>query len=116
MWNRGIVVTFLSKRRSPVPYATIGMLHQLLETSQFSTAWLSRLDHVLRYLSPKYVIFGAKGVMAGRATADSTAESLPIHPADIILAKAISSHYRLKHTFGGAQLWIFEANALPSCQ
>ena len=60
VWNRGIVVNFLSERRSPVPYATIGMLHQFRETSQLSTAWLARLDHALRCSPPKYVVLGAK--------------------------------------------------------
>jgi hypothetical protein len=115
VWNRGIVVNFLSERRSPVPYATIGMLHQFQETTELSTAWLSRLDSALRCAPPKYVILGAMGVMAKRATADSTVESAALHPADVILAEAISRHYRQEREFGGAQLWVLEAKELPSC-
>lgn len=116
VWNRGIVVNFLSERRSPVPYATIGMLHQFRETSQLSTAWLSRLDKVLRCSPPKYIILGAKGVMAGRAMADPASESASLHPADAILAKAIARYYRPEQTIGGAELWVLEANELPLCR
>ena len=116
VWNRGIIVNFLSERRSPVPYATIGMLHQFRETSKLSTAWLSQLDLAMRCSPPKYVILGAKGVMATQAMAASTTESVPLHPADAILAKALSSHYRPEHTLGGAQLWVLDAKGLPACR
>lgn len=116
VWNRGIIVNFLSERRSPVPYATIGMLHQFRHTSELSTAWLSRLERVLECSPPKYLILGAKAVVTQSAMADSTAQSAPLHPADAILAKAISNQYRPEGTIGGAHLWMLDANWQPSCR
>jgi hypothetical protein len=119
VWNRGIIVNFLSERRSPVPYATVGMLLQFRKETPLSVSWISRLDQTLRCTPPKYVILGKESVVSNhlRSSSLSSFEGLaPLHPADAILAKAITKNYRKDRTVGGAHVWVLKDDGHHSCQ
>jgi hypothetical protein len=115
VWGRGIVVNFLSERRSPVPQATIGMLRTFQKKTPLSDSWLKQLDHTLKCTPPKFIVLGVESDVSDRLAQKPAKESADIRMADEVLMKAISTTYHRDRTIGGGHVWALNDQWRPSC-
>jgi hypothetical protein len=105
VWSRGVWINFLSERRMPIPFATVGALAEFRDPSgKMAQQWLNALQQGLRCSAPVYIVLGAD---QGQALGESghPPPSAKLAASDGILRTFLQEHYRKEAEVGAAQLW-----------
>lgn len=111
VWNRGVWINYLSQRRMPVPFATVGALAEFKDPSTgLARRWLDALHRGLDCSPPAYIVVGAE---RGWADAGGTPAAMP--ESDRAVLTALQAGYRLDTRIGGAQLWQRTSPEVPAC-
>lgn len=115
VWNRGIIINFLTERRSPLPYATVSMLNQFRTESALSKSWMRRMESTMYCAPPKYIVLGVNWAPLNEMNPLGSGSRPSLLPGDRILMELAHNHYRVEVTIGGAQLWVINRNREPVC-
>ncbi len=100
-WSRAVHVNFLSERRSPLRFATIGMLALARPPFSRAGAWAVELAGVLETRPPEVILIPAPG--AGEE--DEVWLQASPSAAVTVLRRSLMTNYALERSFGTMDLY-----------
>jgi hypothetical protein len=112
-WSRAVQVNFLSERRSPTRFATVGMLSLAREPFSLARAWTQELSRTFQRCPPVLVLVPAPG--KGGQT-EVWREPSPSGPTRV-LRHALESQYVHERSFGTMDVYRLRVGrgSTPAC-